>query len=638
VDVVARDVAVPSMLALEVLAARPYAFLDDAPLEERRTQAVMARRWLDAETAADLGRLDPDAIRRVREEAWPQPESADEMCDALSWIGFITEEEAQSNPGWAAMLRALADARRAARMLHNAASSDALWFSTDRLPQLRAVFPDAAIDPTIDAQPEVRPGSEPAWTREAALIELIRGRFEGLGPTTASAVAASLAIPPREIDAALLALEAEGFVMRGAFTGQTGEVEWCDRRLLARINRYTVKRLRQEIEPVSSADFMRFLLAWQHTLPGERMDGPDALAAVVSQLEGYEAAAGAWETEILPARLASYEPAWLDDLCLSGRVLWTRLEAPRPNPERERGISPVRSTPVTLLTRKNLTVWAALVRAAGPEDLHLSARARGVADFLREHGASFFDDIVHGLDLPRTFVEEALAELVGVGLVNSDGFSGLRALLLPSDKRKPFSGGGRRRAAMLGVEDAGRWALIRRTAPAPSTDGAPLPRETVEQIARTLLKRYGVVFWRMLAREAQWLPSWRELLLAYRRLETRGDIRGGRFVAGFSGEQFALPEAVGVLRSARKDDKAGAVTVLCGADPLNLAGIVTPGPKVPALYSNRLLLRDGVPVAALIGGEAHYFEQMTPETAWDARNLLLRGSPARTPVEEDRKA
>jgi ATP-dependent Lhr-like helicase len=345
---------------------------------------------------------------------------------------------------------------------------------------------------------------------------------------------------------------------------------------------------------------------------------------VVSQLEGYEAAAGSWETEILPARLASYEPAWLDDLCLSGRVLWTRLEAPRANPERERGTSPVRSTPVTLLTRKNLNVWAALVRAAGSDDLHLSARARSVADFLREHGASFFDDIVHGLDLPRTFVEEALAELVGVGLVNSDGFSGLRALLLPSDKRKPFSGGGRRRAAMPGVEDAGRWALIRRRTPLPVPDGA-LARETVEQIARTLLKRYGVVFWRVLSREAQWLPPWRELLLACRRLEARGEIRGGRFVAGFSGEQFALPEAVGVLRSTRKENKAGEVSVLCGADPLNLAGILTPGAKVPAVYSNRLLLRDGVPVAALVAGEATYFEQMTPEAAWDARNLLLRG-------------
>ena len=657
VDVTARELAVPSMLALEVLAARPYAFLDDAPLEERRTQAVMARRWLDADTAADLGRLDPDAIRRVREEAWPQPESADEMCDALSWLGFVTEDEAQANVGWVAMLGELAQARRAAWLDpsprpspargegdktpsplmgegrgegERAANSRALWFSADRLAQLRALFSDAAIDPAIGEL------AEQAWTRESASIELVRGRLEGLGPTTAPALAASLAVPQHEIDAALLALEAEGFAMRGSFTGESGEAEWCDRRLLARINRYTVKRLRQEIEPVSSADFMRFLLAWQHALPGERMDGPDALAAVVSQLEGYEAAAGAWETEILPARLASYEPAWLDDLCLSGRVLWTRLEAPRANPERERSASPVRSTPVTLLTRKNLAVWAALVRAAGPEDLHLSARARGVAEFLREHGACFFDDIVHGLDLPRTFVEEALAELVAVGLVNSDGFSGLRALLLPSDKRKPFSGGGRRRAAMPGVEDAGRWALIRRKPPAAPVDGAPLPRETVEQIARTLLKRYGVIFWRMLAREAQWLPPWRELLLACRRLETRGEIRGGRFVAGFSGEQFALPEAVGVLRSARRHDSAGAVAVLCGADPLNLAGIVTPGPKVAALYGNRLLLRDGVPIAALIAGEVSCFERMTPEAAWDARNLLLRGSPARAPVEQQR--
>jgi ATP-dependent Lhr-like helicase len=622
VDVTPRELAMPSMLALEVLAARPYAFLDDAPLEERRTQAVMARRWLDPETAADLGKLDPEAIARVREEAWPQPESADEMCDALSWLGYVTQAEAQANLGWADWLQELAHARRAVRLFPSAQREDTpLWLSADRLPQLQAVFPSATIAPPQAAGATSK--AEPEWTRETALVELIRGRLEGLGPTTAAALATGLQASERDVDLALLALESEGFAMRGSFTGG-GVTEWCDRRLLARINRYTVKRLRQEIEPVSSADFMRFLLAWQHALPGDRAEGPDALAAVVSQLEGFEAAAGAWETEILPARLASYEPAWLDDLCLSGRVLWTRLEAPRMSPDRERGVTPVRSTPITLLTRKHLAVWSALVGAAGDDELPLSSRARGVAQFLREHGASFFDDIAHGLDLPRTFVEEALAELVGAGLVNSDGFSGLRALLLPSDKRKPFSGGGRRRAAMPGVEDAGRWALIRRR-PRTGAADAPLARETVEQVARTLLKRYGVVFWRALAREAQWLPPWRDLLLAYRRLEARGEIRGGRFVAGFSGEQFALPEAVGVLRSARKDDKPGALTVVCGADPLNLAGFITPGGKVPALHGNRLLLRDGVPVAALIAGEAHYFEQMSPESAWEARNLLLRG-------------
>jgi ATP-dependent Lhr-like helicase len=370
-------------------------------------------------------------------------------------------------------------------------------------------------------------------------------------------------------------------------------------------------------------------------MPDERMEGPDAVAAVISQLEGFEASAAAWEAEILPARVAGYEPAWLDDLCLAGRVLWTRLDAPKPVADRERGPSPVRATPVTLLTRKNLPIWSALVKAGSVEHLHLSARARTVSEFLTAHGASFFDDIVHGLDLPRTFAEEALGEVVAAGLVNSDGFSGLRALLLPSGQRKPFAGGRRRRTALLGVEDAGRWTMIRRQ-PAP-VDVPPsnLPRETVEQIARTLLKRYGVVFWRLLAREAEWLPPWRELLMAYRRMETRGEIRGGRFVAGFSGEQFALPEAVGVLRSVRSEGRTGAQVCVSGADPLNLAGILVPGIKVPALYSNRVLFRDGTAVAALLAGEAQYFIQLSPEEAWETKNILVRGAAA-LPAMTDR--
>jgi ATP-dependent Lhr-like helicase len=628
VDVIARDLPLPSMLALEVLAARPYAFLDDAPLEERRTQAVTARRWLDPQTAADLGRLDPEAIERVRQEAWPQPENADEMYEALALLGYVTAEEAERNSGWATLLRELADQRRAGLLSPIQAAQDggvlsppasglspAVWISAERLPEWQAALPSATLDRPLSPQ-----GDAKRMESAAALVEIVRGRLEGVGPTTAQQIAAETAVSAHHVDAALLALEAEGFAMRGQFTGSAGATEWCDRRLLARINRYTVKRLRDEIEPVSAADYMRFLLAWQHVLPSERMDGPDAVAALVSQLEGFEAAAAAWESEILPARMHSYEPAWLDDQCLSGRVLWTRLEAPRASPERERGVSAVRGTPITLLTRKNLSVWSALVRAAGPQDLGLSSRARSVADYLRAHGASFFDDVAHGLDLPKTFVEEALSELVGVGLVSSDGFSGLRALLLPSDRRKPFSGAGRRRAAMLGVEDAGRWALIRRAAEPEETT---LPRESVEQIARTLLRRYGVVFWRVLAREAEWLPPWRDLLLAYRRLEARGEIRGGRFVNGFSGEQFALPEAVGALRGARKA-QSDQTCVICGADPLNLAGILTPGMKVPALYGNRLLLRNGLPAAAWIAGEAHYFEAMTPEQAWHVRNQMLR--------------
>jgi ATP-dependent Lhr-like helicase len=621
VRVTGRDVTTPSPLALEILSARPYAFLDDAPLEERRTQAVVSRRWLDPESAADIGRLDPDAIARVREEAWPQADLADELHDTLLWLGYVTAAEAEANAGWESMFATLASAGRATRVRPpSAPAASALWTTAERLPEFQAVHARAILEPAVTAPADY---AAKTWTREDALREIVRGRLEGLGPVTASTLSEQIAVPALDIDVALLALEAEGFAMRGSYTAGAEQNEWCERRLLARIHRYTVKRLRNEIEPVGAADFMRFLLDWQHTAPEERMEGPDAVAAIVSQLEGFEAAASAWESEILPARVSSYDPAWLDDLCLAGRVVWTRLEAPRLSPERTQGPSPVRGTPVTLITRKNLPVWAALVKPSSPEGLRLSSRAQAVADFLRRQGASFFDDIVQGLDLPRSFVEEALGELVAVGLVNSDGFSGLRALLLPSERRKPMGGGRRRRTALLGVEDAGRWALIRRAVPADGI-GQNLPRETVEQIARTLLRRYGVVFWRLLAREAEWLPPWRELLMALRRLEARGEIRGGRFVAGFSGEQFALPESVGVLRGTRNADKAGKLTAVSGADPLNLAGVLLPGPKVPALYSNRVVFRDGIAMAALVSGEVQYFEKLDPEQAWELRNLLTR--------------
>jgi ATP-dependent Lhr-like helicase len=621
VRVTGRDLTAPSPLALEILSARPYAYLDDAPLEERRTQAVVSRRWLDPDSAADIGRLDPDAIARVREEAWPQADSADELHDALLWLSYITAVEARINGGWEPMLSALVAAGRATRLQAAGSPVDAaLWIAAERAPEFLAACPGAVLQPAVQIPQEY---AAKTWTPERALVEIVRGRLEGLGPATARALAESLWVPLPEVDAALVALETEGFAMRGRYSAGAAEDEWCERRLLARINRYTIGRLRKEIEPVGAADFMRFLLDWQHAAPEERMEGPDAVAAIVSQLEGFEAAAASWESEILPARVSAYDPAWLDDLCLAGRIVWTRLQAPRLAPDRAQGPSPVRSTPITLITRRNLPTWTALVSPAGAESPRLSSRGQAVADFLGREGASFFDDIARGLDLPRTFVEDALSELVAVGLVNSDGFSGLRALLLPSERRKPMAGGKRRRTALLGVEDAGRWALIRRPAQA-DEPGPAVRRETLEQLARTLLKRYGVVFWRLLAREAEWLPPWRELLMALRRLEARGEIRGGRFVAGFSGEQFALPEAVGVLRSTRNEDKIGKLSTVSGADPLNLAGILLPGPKVAALYSNRVAFRDGIALAALVSGEVHYFEKIDPEQAWEIRNLLLR--------------
>jgi ATP-dependent helicase Lhr and Lhr-like helicase len=620
VRVTPRDLVEPSPLATEILSARPYAFLDDAPLEERRTQAVVSRRWLDPESAADIGRLDPDAIARVRGEAWPDAGNADELHDALSWLGLLTQEEARAQPQWPGLLTELAAQKRAASFIPAAVGQGGYWIAAERLPEFAAVHRGARIDPAISAPPEY---ARKSWTREEALVEIVRGRLEGLGPTTAAALAAAIAIPAADVDLALLALETEGFAMRGSYTPGAAGNEWCERRLLARIHRYTLTRLRKEIEPVSAADFMRFLFGWQRVAADQRMEGPDAVAAVVSQLEGFETAAAAWETALLPARVTGYEPAWLDDLCLSGRVVWTRLDAPRLNAERAQGASPVRSTPVTLITRKNLPVWTALVKPAAAGELRLSSRAQTVADYLSQHGASFFDDIAGGLDLPRSFVEDALRELVAAGLVNSDGFSGLRALLLPADRRKSAGAGGRRRTALFGVEDAGRWALIRRKA-VPAETANRLPREAVEQVARILLRRYGVVFWRLLAREAEWLPPWRDLLMACRRMEARGEIRGGRFVAGFSGEQFALPEAIGVLRSARNEEKTGSLVVVNGADPLNLVGVLVPGAKVPALYGNRVLYRDGVAVAVLVAGEVRYFEQVTPEAAWEMKNLLLR--------------
>jgi ATP-dependent Lhr-like helicase len=441
-----------------------------------------------------------------------------------------------------------------------------------------------------------------------------------MGPVTAAGLAATLSLPEAHITAALLQLESEGFVLRGQLSGASSDTstEWCERRLLARIHLYTVKRLRAEIEPVAVRDFLRFLFDWQRAAPDARMQGPDSLDTIVGQLEGFEAAAGSWETEILPARLGDYEPAWLDDRCLAGHVTWARL---RPSNARSNGgdakVAPVRATPITLLARRHAALWTSLTATSDPAPL--SSQAKTVADALRQLGASFFHELVEATGLLRTQVEEALAELVALGVVSSDSFGGLRALLVPSGERKPFAGERRRRAAKSGMEDAGRWALARRGASAASP-------EAIEHVARTLLKRYGVVFWRLLAREAAWLPPWRDLLRVYRRLEGRGEIRGGRFVAGLSGEQFALPEAIGMLREIRRRKESGILISVSGADPLNLAGILTPGPKLAALTGNRVLYRDGAPVAMFAGGEVEFLETLDPADQWAARKALLRGA------------
>ncbi|HEX6267634.1 MAG TPA: ATP-dependent DNA helicase, partial [Burkholderiales bacterium] len=450
IGIVARDLTEPSPLALEVLSARPYAYLDDAPLEERRTQAVMSRRWLSPEEAADLGRLDSDAIERVSAEAWPDPANADELHDGLVWLGFLSAEEALAGNGWSDWLAILVRERRVTR-LHGPRAT--LWIAAERVRQFRALWPEARLEPQI-AAPAAH--DERDWAQDDALIEILRGRLEGLGPVMESALAAPLGLQPGDTAGALAALQTEGFAMRGRFTPEAAADEWCERRLLARIHNYTVKRLRAEIEPVAARDFLRFLFRWQRVAADARMQGPDAVEVVVAQLEGFEAPAGAWETEILPARIAEYEPSWLDDQCLAGRIAWARL---RPRNGRanggERNVTPVRTTPITLLTRRHARHWASLAAASDPA--RPSPRAQAVLDCMREQGASFFDELVEGSGLLRSQVEEALAELVALGLVTSDSFGGLRALLVPSERRKPGAGGRRRRRSIaFGMEDAGR--------------------------------------------------------------------------------------------------------------------------------------------------------------------------------------
>jgi len=613
ITVVARDLTTASPLAAEVLTAAPYAYLDDAPLEERRTQAVQTRRWNDAEGADDLGKLDPEAIEAVRGEAWSQVRGADEMHEALSVLGFVTAEEASAGAGWEDWLQTLAKARRATLLSSPTHAGWQVWVAAEKLPPWAAIHADAAMQPAIEAPAEYAAQS---WTREDALLEMVRGRLVGLGPVTVSRLAGSLAVDGGDVEMALLRLQSEGYVMQGEFTPAASETEWCERHLLARIHRYTIGRLRREIEPVSRRDFMRFLFDWQHVAPGARLSGPDALPAAIAQLEGYEAAAGAWEAELLPGRIDDYSITWLDDLCRAGRVGWNRLRGATG------GSSPVRATPIVLLPRKEMALWSGIAGTAQPQELLLSSRAQAVDDVLREHGALFFDELMSAAHLLRTELEDALGELVAAGRVTADSFAGLRALLLPAAKRDAHRHRRVRRHMLSGIEDAGRWSLVRAPLLPEGKDGNRA--EAIEHVARTLLRRYGVVFWKLLEREAGWLPTWRELLRVYHRLEARGEIRGGRFVEGLVGEQFALPEAIGKLRQVRQQPDDGRFVCLSGCDPLNLVGTVLSGGRLPAVIGTRVLYEDGVAVAALVASKPQWLVEADSARQQRWKNALLR--------------
>jgi ATP-dependent Lhr-like helicase len=594
------DSTEPSPLAHEILSGRPYTFLDDAPLEERRTRAVKLRRGLPVE-ARELARLDPEAIARVREQAQPEPRDPDELHDLLLQSVVLRPEWS-----WRRHLEALVEAGRATIA---SLGLESVWVATERRGAVAVAWDGARFTPDLDLPQELR--VEPALEPEEVVADALRGHLDQCGPIDAPGLATRLVLPLPRVEAGLTQLEAEGFVLRGAFEDGRGDVQWCARRLLTRIHGYTQDRLRREIQPVSARDFMRFLLRWQHVAPGTRREGRAGALAAIEQLQGFEVAAGSWETDVLPARIDGYRPEQLDALCLSGAVAWGRLSL-RPG-DREAGsavasrggLAPSRATPVSLLIRDDVS-W--LLRTQRGDTLPTEpgpGAALDVLAALRDRGALFHGELVTLTGRLPLEVEQGLWELVARGLVAADGFQAVRSLLGSRDRWARRTAQrrmrrGLRRGAKGAASAEGRWAPFPAVvSPAESFD----PDALAEAAAEQLLARWGVVFRDLLVRENLGLP-WREVLWAMRRMEARGTIRGGRFVTGFVGEQYALPQAVDALRSTRRRARDGEVVRLAASDPLNLVGILTPGPRLSTQRNAFVVYRDGAVVSDVEDAEA----------------------------------
>jgi ATP-dependent Lhr-like helicase len=586
IQCLAVDTPVPSQFSHEILNANPYAYLDDAPLEERRARAVEMRRALPEAVLAEIGRLDPHAIAEVREESWPDVRSADELHDVLQ--DFVAFPEAPhhawaslpgaATEGWADYFGELIAHRRAARA---GARGKIYWVAAEKARQFLVLFPDAVFESEC---PDVKCDDVP---RENVLVSCLGGWLSHIGPATKSALSELLGLGAADIDQTLLRLEASGSVLRGQFTqASRNEIEWCDRRLLARIHRLTVGTLRKQIQPVTPAQFMRWLLGWQHVAPGTQLLGDRGTLEALGQLQGFEAPANAWEDRILARRVANYDAKILDQLCLTGAVGWGRL-SPHPSladgaDQTRRRVVPSSVAPITFFIREDAD-WMVSLNTSGAENsaTSLSEAAQRVLRYLRERGASFFADIVRGTKIIKAEAETALWELVTAGMITADGFDNIRAMVDP--RRRAGKGKGRTARPRHSV---GRWSILR--------GGEVLESEQrLEAICWIFLRRYGVVFREVLARESM-VPRWRELLITYRRLEDRGEIRGGRFVSGFLGEQFALPLAIESLRAASRIPPAGDIVTISAADPLNLVGVVVPGERISSMSLKNISLRDGI--------------------------------------------
>ena len=579
ITVITRDTTEPSVLAHEILNGQPFTYLDDeTEAANRRSRQVRIPRGLPVQ-ARDLARLDPGAIERVRDEIRPQPRDADELHDLLMTMFAVRPHEP-----WRGWFGALAGAGRAAEIR---VEQEALWCAAERQAVLQPLYPGVQVPPDSPQAKSLDP--------ETAAAEMLRGHLDVRGPATVADLARATALRAADVNLALIRLENEGFALRGHFTDPDGAEEFCARRVLTRIHAYTRQRKRREVEPVTPRDFMRFLLRWQHVTPDTRREGTRGVLAVVEQLQGFELAAGAWEKAIFPARVTGYRREWLDEACLDGGIAWGRLSVrgEPDEPPRRGGLTPSRATPVTLTIRDDLP-W--LLRAARGEHRPAEPGPGSTSDVigaLRDRGALFPPDLEDLTGRLPSEIEEALWDGVARGLVTADGFRAVRSLFA---RRAAQSAPGRhrlRRGRQLSSRTAGRWSLL----PEPPADCDP--DDLAEAVAEQLAARWGVVFRDLLARENLAVP-WREVLWALRRMEARGTISGGRFVTGFSGEQFAHPDAVGMLREIRKRPLTGETILLSAADPLNLTGIVLPGPRIPALGTNSVSYTDGAVVVPVL--------------------------------------
>jgi len=610
IKITAADTREPTPFAYQILNASPYAFLDDAPLEERRARAVATRRTLTVESVRDIGRLDPLAIEQVRKEAWPLVRDADELHDALLLVGMLPISEGAD---WSPFFHTLHLSGRAVEA--GGPDGRRFWIAVEQWPMVHAARPDLVPQTT----PTIPDGIRQDGSASEGWVALARGRLEVVGPATTAQIAHDLGLNSDHVESALGALEAEGFVLRGRFTPDAPQTEWCARRLLARIHRLTLDRLRRQIEPASVETFLHFLLQWHRLLPKTQLHGREGLFSIIEQLQGFEIAASAWERIILPSRIARYNPVWLDELCLNGEVAWGRLSPPvakkSNGDEPGRPRQATRNLPISLMAREDLG-W---LRAPSEETPFLSENAKTVLDALRRQGASFVSDLLTATRLLPAQVDEALWELVAAGLVTGDGFSAIRLLTDPN--RAERAALSRRRRGWKRTPRArgsGRWTFL------PSTLDTIPPEERAEAWAWQLLQRYGILFRDLLGRE-EGAPPWYQLLPILRRLEQRGEVRGGRFVLDVGGEQYGLPEAVESLRHLKQHPPEPETVFLSAVDPLNLIGILTPGRRVTAQPSNAIAFHGGAFVGSREGKEIWISEKLQKETARQVERTLASG-------------